>query len=152
MSTTAPESKKPPVILVGVDGSAASKDALLWAADYAVLSGGRVHAVAAWEWPISLGVAVPLPDDYDPLKDSKTALEKTVAEVLGDSPSVPVSSTIVEGSPGYALVAAAANADLLVVGSRGHGGFAELLLGSVSEHCARYAPCPVTVVRHLPKG
>jgi nucleotide-binding universal stress UspA family protein len=137
-----------PVVVVGVDGSAASKDALRWAADYAALFGGEVRAVTAWQWPVSMGMAMPLPEDYNPLDDARAALEKTLAEVLGDSPSIPVTTQVIEGAPAVALVSESHGAALLVVGSRGHGGFAGLLLGSTSEHCARHASCPVVVVRH----
>ncbi len=135
-------------VVVGVDGSAASKDALRWAADYAALIGGDLQAVAAWQWPVSLGMAMPIPEDYSPLDDARAALEKTISEVLGDPPAVPVTVDIVEGAATLALVKESDGAAVLVVGSRGHGGFSGLLLGSTSEHCARHAPCPVVVVRH----
>ena len=60
---------------------------------------------------------------------------------------VKVSSTVREGNPAKILLEAADGADLLVVGSRGHGGFAEALLGSVSQHCVHHAPCPVVIIR-----
>ena len=141
-----------PVVVVGVDGSEASKDALRWAADYAALVQVELRAVAAWQWPVSLGMAMPVPEDYNPLEDARLALENTVSEVLGDSPSVPVTIDVVEGAPTLALVKESDGAAVLVVGSRGHGGFAGLLLGSTSEHCARHAPCPVVVVRHQEAG
>jgi nucleotide-binding universal stress UspA family protein len=70
-----------------------------------------------------------------------------VSEVAGPDPEVEVETVAVHGSAAHSLVEAAANADLLVVGSRGHGGFAGLLLGSVSQQCAHHAPCPVVIVR-----
>ncbi len=137
-----------PAVVVGVDGSEASKDALRWAAGYAEIRGCDLRAVAAWEWPISMGMAMPLPDDYNPLEDARASLQKTLTEVLGDAPTVAVTLDIVEGAASAALVRESKDACLLVVGSRGHGGFAGLLLGSTSEHCARHANCPVVIVRH----
>jgi nucleotide-binding universal stress UspA family protein len=139
-----------PSVVVGVDGSEASKDALIWAANYAHLIGGEVRAIAVWEWPVSMGTALPLPDDYSPFDDAESSLSKSVATALGDSPEVVIHTEVAEGSPSYALVEASKEAVLLVVGSRGHGGFTGLLLGSTSEHCARHAACPVVVVRHQP--
>ncbi len=139
-------------IVVGVDGSAASKDALRWAADYAQHVGGSLVVLAAWQWPVSMGMMMPLPDGYSPLDDAQTLLDKAISEVLGDAPEVPVTTEVAEGSPAYALVDASKGARLLVVGSRGHGGFAGLLLGSTSEHCVRHAGCPVVVVRHAARS
>jgi nucleotide-binding universal stress UspA family protein len=135
-------------IVVGVDGSEASQDALKWAANYAELTGGQLRAVSAWQWPITLGVALPLPDDYSPLDDAKAAVEQAISDALGASPAVAIVTDIVEGAAAPALVEQATHAALLVVGSRGHGGFAGLLMGSTSEYCAHHAACPVVIVRH----
>jgi nucleotide-binding universal stress UspA family protein len=137
-----------PRIVVGVDGSDASKDALIWAADYARLVGGELLAVSVWEWPVSLGMALALPEGYSPRADADLVLAEAITDALGEAPDVPIISEVVEGSPAGVLVSAAEKAALLVVGSRGHGGFAELMIGSTSEHCARHAGCPVVVVRH----
>jgi nucleotide-binding universal stress UspA family protein len=147
MSAPAPGSATPSV-LVGVDGSPASKDALSWAADYARLTGTPLKAVSAWHWPVSLVGALPMPEGFDPMGDAHTALEAILAEVLGADPGFPVTTQVVGGPASAVLIEESRNASLLVVGSRGHGGFSGLLLGSVSEHCARYAACPVVVVRH----
>jgi len=135
-------------VVVGVDGSEASQEALRWAADYAKLIGGDLLAVTAWQWPISMGMAMPLPEGYSPLDDAQASLQQTLSQVLGEAPEVTVTTEVVEGSAALALVQASKDARLLVVGSRGHGGFAELLLGSTSEHCVRHAACPVVVIRH----
>jgi nucleotide-binding universal stress UspA family protein len=74
-------------------------------------------------------------------------LDKTLSEALGDSPSISVKSSVVEGNPAKVLIDLSGSADLLVVGSRGVGGFTGLLLGSVSQHVAAHAQCTVTVVR-----
>ena len=96
---TDPQASKSPVVVVGVDGSQASNDALVWGANYATLIGGRLRAVAVWEWPASMGMAMPLPDNYSPLDDADAALRKTVNDVLGDSPAIPVYTEVMEGSP-----------------------------------------------------
>ena len=137
-----------PRIVVGVDGSAASNDALKWAAEYAALVGGELLALSVWEWPVSLGIALALPEGYSPRADSNSVLANAIKDTLGESPAVPIVSEVAEGSAAALLVEASEKATLLVVGSRGHGGFAGLMLGSTSEHCARHAVCPVVVVRH----
>ena len=78
---------------------------------------------------------------------ARRALEATTLAVLGSSPALPVESELKQGHPRQVLVDSSADADLLVVGSRGLGGFAGMLLGSVSDHCARHAKCPVVIVR-----
>ena len=74
-------------------------------------------------------------------------LETSVSATLGDSPDRPVETLAVEGQPAPVLLDAASDADLLVVGSRGHGRFSGMLMGSVSTHCVAHASCPVVVVR-----
>ena len=74
-------------------------------------------------------------------------LGEAVAEVAGENPLAYVERVVTEGPAAQALVEAAEDADLLVVGSRGHGGFTGLLLGSVSQQCAHHAPCAVVIVR-----
>jgi nucleotide-binding universal stress UspA family protein len=138
----------PPMIVVGVDGSDPSRRALRWAADQAKLVGAELEAVTTWEYPPTLGWAPPYPSDFDPNEDARKALRDTVDAVLGPDPGVVVHLTVTEGHPAFVLTKAAQAADLLVVGSRGHGAFAGMLLGSVSEYCAAHAPCPVVVVRH----
>jgi nucleotide-binding universal stress UspA family protein len=78
------------------------------------------------------------------------ALDATVREAIPDAGDVKIEQRVVEGAPGAALVDESQTADLLVVGSRGHGGFAQLLLGSVSQQCAHHAACPVVIVRAKP--
>jgi nucleotide-binding universal stress UspA family protein len=139
-------------VVVGVDGSDASRDALRWAVDYAALVGADVEAVTAWQWPISLVVNLPVADAFDPMEDVRQSLDRIVSEELGEHPAVTVIRSVYCGSPAPILLEVAREARLLVVGSRGHGGFAELLLGSTSEHCVRHAGCPVVVVRHRSAG
>lgn len=133
-----------PVIVVGIDGSAASGQALQWAAKQAQYSAGEVHAVIGWQPPSSYGYYFDYSDD-DAAADARKTLEKTVTDVLGERPSVPVTLRVVKGRPERVLVEASRSADLLVVGSRGRGEFEGMVLGSVSRYCVQHASCPVLV-------
>jgi nucleotide-binding universal stress UspA family protein len=137
-------------VVVGVDGSEGSSAALRWAVDEARLRGATLKVVQAWHVPtVAYGgyLAVPLEGLEDWAKETSAALEEQLAEVLGDDPGVVVVREVVEAPAAKAVVEAARGADLVVVGSRGRGGFSGLLLGSVSAHVAHHAPCPVTIVR-----
>lgn len=134
------------IIVVGVDASEPSKEALRWAARQAQLSGDALRVVMSWEIP-SMAYWAPLPDGLDFEKETRQALHQTVLDVLGETPSVQVTEVVREGHPAPVLLAESANAELLVVGSRGHGEFTGMLIGSVSEHCVTHASCPVVVVR-----
>jgi len=134
-------------IVVGVDGSPASLDALSWAARQAHLARSTLDVVSTWEWPTSYGWAVAVPDDFDPEQDVRQSLEPALAAVRARYPDVNVEHRVVSGHPAPVLVEASAGADLLVVGSRGHGEFMGMLLGSTSEHCSAHAHCPVLVYR-----
>lgn len=133
-------------VVVGVDGSDSSRDALRWAARQARLTGATLHVVTTWEYPLSYGWAG-VPEGFDPEGDARAMLQDAVREVVGDDPAVSVRLSVLEGHPAAVLVAAAEKADVLVVGSRGHGAFAALLLGSVGEHCAHHAACPLVIIR-----
>ena len=132
-------------IVVGVDGSLTSELALRWAVEQARRTGQTVSAVAVWNFPTNYGVDY-LDDRVDWAEDARTALRTAVAHVLAGAESPRVEQHVRQGHPARVLLDAAADADLLVVGSRGHGGFAGMLLGSVSQHLAAHAPCPVLVV------
>ncbi len=134
-------------IVVGIDGSPLSLDALAWAARQADLTGSSLEIVMTWQLPTSYGWAVPVPDDFDPEEDVRKALETAVAAVRAEHPDVSTDSRVVSGHPAPILVEASKGADLLVVGSRGHGEFVGMLIGSVSEYCATNAHCPVLVHR-----
>lgn len=140
-------------IVVGVDGSPGSTAALEWAVgEAAAKRGASVHAVMAWEQPQSYAPSVwglgmdPTLDLHQELSSAAAAEAARVAAEVGGAQHVVVTSEAIEGHPALALLHAAAEADLLVVGSRGHGGFVGALLGSVSQHLVCHAPCPVVVV------
>ena len=119
------------LIVVGVDGSEASKDALRWAAMQAKQTNGRLHATTAWQLPNGYGWAPDL-SGTDFAAEAQKGLEETVTQVLGGHHDVPVISHVEEGHAATVLIDASHGADLLVVGSRGHGTFTGTLLGSVS--------------------
>lgn len=134
-------------IVVGVDGSRSSNEAVDWAARQAELTGSTLQLVTAWEWPMTYGSPIAFPPDYDPAGGAQRVLDVAVAAVAADHPSVHVDTAVEEGHPAAVLVAASAGAEMLVVGSRGHGEFVGMVIGSVSEHCASNAHCPVLVLR-----
>lgn len=134
-------------IVVGVDGSPASVTALRWALDQARLTGTGIHAVTAWEFPPVWGWGPPAVPQVDMDVSAKQILDTALDEAYGDDPGVPLRRSVVSGHPAQVLLDAAREAPLLVVGSRGHGGFAGTLLGSVSQRCAQHARCPVVIVR-----
>ncbi|MFE4974765.1 universal stress protein [Kitasatospora sp. NPDC056651] len=139
-----------PRIVVGVDGSPASEQALSWAIDYARAVGGTVHAIAAWEYPAFYGWAgqgVPTVETFNPEEIAGKTLTDTVVKVAGDDAGVRITESVTPGNAARVLLEAAKGAALLVVGSRGLGGFSGVLLGSVSRHLTEHAPCPVVVVR-----
>ncbi len=135
-------------IVVGVDGMPSSLAALDWAAREAALCSGTVEAVTTWELPNFSGAPVVIPAGYDPGADAQKMLEDAVATARSAHPDVVFSTTVVQGHPAASLMELARGADMLAVGSRGHGDFADLVLGSVSEHCVVHATCPVLVFRH----
>ena len=138
-------------IIVGVDGSQGSKTALKWAMQQAVLTGATVEAIATWQDPAQYGTAYGWTSAAFEGDTYATAMAKslddTIAEVTAQLPHpVTVLPQVIQGHAVEALLHAAADAELLVVGSRGHGTFAGIVLGSVSQHCVQHAPCPVVVV------
>ncbi|MFF1492049.1 universal stress protein [Streptomyces sp. NPDC058304] len=136
-----------PRIVVGVDGSPSSQAALRWAVRYAGLVGGRVEAVTAWDLPGAGSWSAPAVDATFDEEDAERRLVEEVRTVLGEGGASSVHERLVRGNPADVLVESAEGADMLVVGSRGRGGFSRALLGSVSQQVALHAPCPVTIVR-----
>jgi nucleotide-binding universal stress UspA family protein len=137
------------LIVVGVDGSEPSKAALEWAVEEARLRGASLRVVYAWnEYPMVIPGGPVLPYDPEELKRSAhDFVERLVEETLGTPQDVEITTVALLGPAAGVLVDAAVGAEMLVVGSRGHGGFAGLLLGSVSQQCVHHAPCPVVIVR-----
>jgi nucleotide-binding universal stress UspA family protein len=136
-------------ILVGVDGSPGSRKALTWAAAEAADHGAELVVLNVWEHtllPPAGSVSVSERYVPDPSQRTTDELLKVVKEELGEEPPVLIKAHVKQGRAAKVLIDESANVDLLVVGKRGHGGFAGLVLGSVSQHVAAYAKCPVTVV------
>jgi nucleotide-binding universal stress UspA family protein len=137
-------------IVVGVDGSVPSKAALAWALGQARLTGAAVEAVIVWEFPSVTRYPV-LVSDVDWEDVATRALSDAVADVAG-AQQAKIATKVKRGNAAQMLLEEAAGADLLVVGSRGHGGFVEALLGSTSQHCVHHASCPVVVIRDSVTG
>lgn len=137
-------------VVVGVDGSEPSKHALRWALFLAQATDRTVEAVAVWEplmnygW-LGAGFAY-MPPDWNPVDIAEEALGATVDEVFAEHRPPELELTVLEGNPAQVLLERSTGARMLVVGSRGHGGFAGLLLGSVSTACTAHAICPVLVL------
>ncbi len=134
-----------PTWVVGVDGSENSQLALRWAAHHAPGRAANLRVVRAWSVPIAGGLAVPQAnvDDFRP-ETADESLVRLTAELAPRG--VAVEDAIVYGTPVTVLLDACEGADLLVLGTRGLGGFSRLLLGSTSQQCATHAPIPVVVV------
>ena len=142
------ETPSPRDIVVGVDGSPSSPAALEWAARQAERAGSRLHALTTWEWPKSYGYPIPVSADFDPAGEAAKVLEEALEDTRRTHPDVAIHTSVIEGATARVLIDASRDADLLVVGCRGHGELAGMLLGSVSEQCVTHAHCPVLVVRH----
>jgi len=145
------EHRTGPRIVAGIDGSPSSISALRWAIRQAGLTGATVDAMIAWHYPVSAGGYGWAPTGMGTTFDFKEDAEKVLAAAIGTAcepgSGVSVRARAVEGNAAQVLLDASDGADLLVVGSRGHGGFTEALLGSVSQHCVHHAHCPVVVIR-----
>lgn len=139
------------LVVVGVDGSRASIAALDWAARYADATGAAVRAVLAWHSPSAPAASPVGPAPASPQHDIDAVLRKVlddaVAEAFPGHLGIDVETRISRGHPAQVLIDKSKDADLLVVGSSGHGAFTGMLVGSVSIHCVTGAFCPVTVVR-----
>jgi nucleotide-binding universal stress UspA family protein len=136
-------------IVVGVDGSECSKPALRFAIEEAALRGESVRAVCVWQVPVPLYAGSAYAATVEPKIYSdaaRDAAQQQVDDAVGSGAKAKVELVVREGGTAQVLVEESADASMLVVGSRGHGGFAGLLLGSVSQQCAAHARCPVTIV------
>lgn len=142
-------------IVVGVDGSEHSLDALRWAAEEARLRDCILKVVASFSTPImSTGYEVATPDPSDLAAASTTMLGAAIDTVRdsGALDGLDVVTEALEGHAGEQLISLSEHADLLVVGARGHGGFLGLLMGSVTTYVVNHSRCPVVVVRSAEDG
>lgn len=140
-------------IVVGVDGSEPSKQALRWAAFVASTTGASIDAVASWRLnAFASGPAmIERPAEWDRTKEITAMLAATLTDVFADNPPARLNSVVREGVAAKVLIEASDGARMLLVGNRGHGGFVGLMLGSVSTACAAHASCPVMVIHgHTP--
>ena len=134
-------------ILVGIDGSEGSLDALRWALAEARRRGDAVEVVHCWHIPYYGDMSGMMPVPGPVIQESAEAvLAEALAAVKADAEGVALTGRIVQGAAAHTLVEASKGADLVVVGRRGHGGFAGLLMGSVATQVAGHAACPVVVV------
>jgi nucleotide-binding universal stress UspA family protein len=142
-------------VVVGVDGSRGSREALRWAIAEARLRDAPLRAVHAWNYiqptlPSMVGYPYSAESIDFTIDDRRQAAMETLERATSDSAAmhdVEIEPVLGEGPAARVLIDAVGADDLLVVGSRGHGGFAGLLVGSVSQQCAQHAPCPVVIVR-----
>jgi nucleotide-binding universal stress UspA family protein len=150
---SASSTNSPTRVVVGVDGSPSSRAALRWSVRQAALTGGMVDAVMAWHAHAAplvggFGQTPKEVDDDDVLADeTRQALDKVISEEVKPDEVRLVHPRIIMGHPAEALMYASQDGDLLAVGSRGHGGFAEVLLGSVSQYLVHHSNCPVLIFR-----
>lgn len=143
------------VILVGIDSSLESREALRFAIDEARLRKTNVVAVYAWTLPVLNARSLPSAELLDPdyfRGRAQQVADAAVAEVAGADEGVTVEARAIEGQAADVLVAASKDSELLVLGSRGHAGLTGLLLGSVGQQCAHHACCPVAILRRTTNG
>ena len=137
------------MIVVGVDGSKCSHSALRFALEEARIRHAKLRVVVVWHVPLAAYSAGLVPPPSNLADDAAAGAEEVLAEALQglERGDVEIESLVREGQPANVLVEESAAAEMLVVGSRGRGGFRELMLGSVSQQCAHHARCPVAIVR-----
>lgn len=139
------------MIVVGVDGSECSRSALKFALEEARVRQAKLRIVVVWHVPLAAyggGWAPPPPNLAEDVEAAaKEVLEEALGLAKAESSSVEIESVVREGQSAQVLLEEAKEAELLVIGSRGRGGFRELMLGSVSQQCAHHARCPVVIVR-----
>lgn len=135
-----------PVIVVGADGSQRSIAALRWAADYARLTDGRLKIITGYTIPITI-FPVPTYTDADYRRDAQVVLDATIAAAGDALQDIDVNAHVIQVRPPLALLNAAQDADLVVIGSHGFGGFPGMHLGSTASFMVHHAPCPVVICR-----
>jgi nucleotide-binding universal stress UspA family protein len=137
---------EPGSIVVGIDGSVRSVDALRWAVGLARVTGGEVHAVTGWEVPVTI-MFVPTYTEADYAREAREVLDRVVAEVQETETEVKIEKHLIQQRPALAPTEWAEGAQLLVIGSHGRGELPGMHLGSTASYCVHHAPCPVVVVR-----
>lgn len=142
-------SGNPGRIVVGIDGSPASIQALRWALTFATFTGSATEVIVAWDWPANLGWTFLFPSDCEPELSTEQVLDNLIGQWRTEFPNQLIEGRVVQGHAAPLLVEASKGADLLVVGCRGHGAFVGMLIGSVSQYCVTNAHCPVLVHRAL---
>jgi nucleotide-binding universal stress UspA family protein len=144
------ESSDPPVppILVGIDGSESSVKALRHARRLSVALGAPLEAVAVWQKTHSMYDFYQSESGWTPEKDIEKLLEDAATAAFGADRPAHLTMTVLQGVPARTLIRYSAGAEMLVLGSRGHGGFTGLLVGSVSSACVAHATCPVLIVHN----
>ena len=136
----------PQTVVAGVDGSQESVYALRWAADHVRQVGGLVHAITVWHQPVQFGYRLPSTDAELESQARKT-LDAAVAAVQSDHPGVDIRPRLLRGNTVDEFVSLSKQADLMVVGEKGHGAFTGMLVGSIALKLVHHAACPVVVVR-----
>ena len=137
-------------IVVGIDGSPQSILALRWATTLAPTLGATIVGVAAWQLESAYG-APRRTGGWDPKVIADEGIAKALTEAFGGNPPAGLTTESYRGQPTKVLLERSKSAAMLILGSRGYGGFKGLLLGSVSTACAAHAECPVLVVREAPE-
>jgi nucleotide-binding universal stress UspA family protein len=138
-------------IVVGIDGSDSAADGLRWAIEQAKLTGATVEAVYAWDPGVLVALGMPPLMGWEPLREAARARPREIVhDVVGSEAGVRIVTKTMLGNPAEVLVEQSAQAELLVVGSRGLGGLKGMVLGSVGHHCAAHAHCPVVIVHPVP--
>jgi len=154
-STSGQDDEATARVVVGVDPSAEARAALRWALRYGALITATVEVTHGWQAAREYVWFAEFPAPDDPTGPVRRAIEQMVSEARTDTglsaDRVATTVHVVEGRPAKVLLDRADGAALLVLGSRGHGGYAGFLLGSVTTQCAAHAPCPVTIVRPDPE-
>ena len=135
-----------PVIVVGADGSQRSIAALRWAADYARLTDGRLKIITGYTIPITI-FPIPTYTDADYRREAQAVLDATIAAAGDALQGIDVNAHVIQVRPPLALLNAAQDADLVVIGSHGFGGFPGMHLGSTASFMVHHAPCPVVICR-----
>lgn len=133
------------VIVCGIDGSAAGQRAMEWAVDEAERRGCRLRVVTVWAWDgLESGSSISSPAEAR--RRAADIPNDSLDTVVGRSLELAVERQVLEGRPSEQLCGAALDADLIVLGSHGHGSFHDALVGSTSMHVIRHAPCPVVLL------